>query len=106
MLKHKSGLKTVECPCRRYENIKGQRELEKRAEEEQQGLIDLLRASDLLEASRAEAEKREQRRDTLRQQMLEANRLQIKIKAHLRNIQLKRLLPLLQSLFCRDQLLF
>ena len=48
--------------------------------EEEQRLIDLLRADDLEQASRQGAHRRRERSEQLRVQMAEANRLQIQLK--------------------------
>ena len=69
--------------CRRYESIKCRREAEIKAQEEEERLVDLLKASDLEEASQAEAQRRKQHSENLTRQMVEANRLQIEIKVGL-----------------------
>ena len=66
--------------CRRYERIKGQRQAEMQALEEEQRLIDLLRADEVEQASQQEAHRRQERGRQLRLQMAEANRLQIQLK--------------------------
>ena len=66
---------------RRYESIKGKREEELRAAEEEQRLIDLMRAEERELASRQEMERRRQASEDLRRQMADANRLQLQLKA-------------------------
>ena len=66
--------------CRRYESIKGQRQAELQALEEEQRLIDLLRADELEQSTRLEAQRRRERSQQLRLQMAEANRIQIQLK--------------------------
>lgn len=51
-----------------------------KALEEEQRLIDLLRADDLGQASKQDAERRRQKSQALRMQMAEANRVQIQLK--------------------------
>ena len=66
--------------CRRYESIKGQRQAELQALEEEQRLIDLLRADELEQSTRLEVQRRRERSQQLRLQMAEANRIQIQLK--------------------------
>lgn len=48
--------------------------------EEEQRLIDLLRADELEQSTKLEAQRRREKSEQLRQQMAEANRLQIQLK--------------------------
>ena len=48
--------------------------------EEDQRLIDLLRADELEQSTKLEAQRRREKSEHLRQQMAEANRLQIQLK--------------------------
>ncbi len=70
--------------CRRYESIKGQRQAELQALEEEQRLIDLLRADDVEQASMLEAQRRREKSQQLRREMTEANQLQIQLKVQTR----------------------
>ena len=76
------GMKAWLMVCRRYESVKGRREAELQAQEEEQQLIELLRAEDLAEASRLEAERRRHNSQELRRQMAAANQLQIQLKVY------------------------
>ena len=70
----------VERCCRIYERLKAEREAETAEREEEDFLVDLMRAEEAAERERAEAAARAARRETAKAEMIAANQLQMRLK--------------------------